>query len=107
MTNELALHRTLYKYCIYIWLIGGDKLLVQLAKWGNSLAIRIPAPYAKAIGASVGGNAELSIEDGRLILRPVPDVPAFDLDVLVSQITDQNRHEEIETGPALGAEFPQ
>ena len=102
----MRVRETAYKYCIDIWLAGDDKLLVQLAKWGNSLAVRIPAPYAKAIGAAAGGNADLSIEDGKLVLKPIPDVPAFDLAVLVDQITDQNRHEEIETGPPLGTEFP-
>jgi hypothetical protein len=28
-----------------------------------------------------------------------------DLDTLVAQITDQNRHPEVETGPAVGREF--
>lgn len=81
-------------------------MLVQLAKWGNSLAVRIPAAYAKAIGASAGGSADLSVEDGRLVLKPVPEVAAFDLQALVAQITDENRHDEIETGPPVGAEFP-
>ena len=80
-------------------------MLVQLAKWGNSLALRIPAAYAKAIGARESGKAELSIEDGRLVLKPIPDVPHFDLDDLVAQITDQNRHQEVETGFPVGAEF--
>jgi antitoxin MazE len=80
-------------------------VLVQLAKWGNSLAVRIPAAYAKEIGASENSQAELSIEDGRLVLAPMRDIPRFDLDTLVAQITDENRHEEIGTGPALGDEF--
>lgn len=80
-------------------------MLVQLAKWGNSLAVRIPAAYAREIGASESSRAELSIEDGRLVLTPVRDIPLFDLDSLVDQITDENRHEEISTGPAVGGEF--
>jgi antitoxin MazE len=80
-------------------------VLVQLAKWGNSLAVRIPAAYAKTIGAREGGKAELSIEDGKLVLKPVPDVPHFDLATLVARITDENRHQEIETGSPVGVEF--
>jgi antitoxin MazE len=79
-------------------------LLVQLAKWGNSLAVRIPATFAKEIGASENSQAELSVEDGCLVLK-VRDAPQFDLDTLVDQITDENRHEEISAGPALGDEF--
>lgn len=80
-------------------------MLVQLAKWGNSLAVRIPAAYAKEIGAAENGKAELSVEDGRLVLTPVRDIPRFDLNALVAQITDENRHQEIGTGPAVGDEF--
>jgi antitoxin MazE len=80
-------------------------MIVQLAKWGNSLAVRIPTAYAKEIGAADNGKAELTVEQGKLILRPLLDVPHFDLDALVAGITDENRHEEVETGGAVGAEF--
>ena len=33
------------------------------------------------------------------------DTPGFDLDALVAQITDENRHKEVRTGPARGNEF--
>lgn len=72
---------------------------------GNSLAVRIPAAYAKAIGAREHGKAELSIEDGRLVLRPVSEVDHYDLDALLAEITDGNRHDEIETGPPVAAEY--
>lgn len=80
-------------------------MLVQLTKWGNSLALRIPAAYAKEIGATANSKAELSVEKGRLVVKPLNEGPAYDLEELVSQITDQNRHEEIDTGPAVGREF--
>lgn len=80
-------------------------MLVQLTKWGNSLAVRIPAVYARQIGVSENSQAELSVADGKLVLTPVRTVQHFDLDVLVSQITDENRHDEVSSGPAVGAEF--
>ena len=80
-------------------------MLVQIARWGNSLAVRIPAAYAKEIGAGENSKAELSVEHGKLVLRPVPDVPHFELDQLLAQITEENRHHEVETGPAVGNEF--
>jgi antitoxin MazE len=78
---------------------------MHFAKWGNSLALRIPAAYAREIGASENGEAELTIEDGKLVVAPLSKAPEYDLDALVAQITDHNRHEEIGTGPALGGEF--
>jgi antitoxin MazE len=78
---------------------------MHFAKWGNSLALRIPAAYAREIGACENGQAELTIEDGKLVVAPLSQTREFDLDMLVAQITDDNRHEEIGTGPALGGEF--
>jgi antitoxin MazE len=80
-------------------------MLVQIAKWGNSLAVRIPAAHAKELGLAVNTKAELSVQNGKLVLTPLDEVPSFDLDALVAQITDENRHAEIETGPAVGEEF--
>lgn len=50
------------------------RLLVS--KWGNSLAVRLPAEAAKAIGVGEGDalTAEVSA-DGRLILAPEGRVP--------------------------------
>lgn len=78
---------------------------MHFAKWGNSLALRIPAAFARQIGALENGRAELTVENGKLVVAPIEPHPEFDLDVLVAQITDDNRHDEIGTGPALGGEF--
>ena len=80
-------------------------MLMHFAKWGNSLALRIPAAYARQIGACENGRAELTVENGKLVVAPIEPNPEFDLDALVAQITDNNRHDEIGTGPALGGEF--
>ena len=79
--------------------------VIHFAKWGNSLALRIPAVYAKEIGACENGTAEVTIEDRKLIVRPIEQTPGFDLDSLVAQITPDNRHEEIGTGSAVGNEI--
>jgi len=80
-------------------------VLVQIAKWGNSLAIRIPAAHAKEIGLSENVKAELFVRDGKLILAPLEANPSFNLEDLITGITDANRHEEIDTGTAAGHEF--
>jgi antitoxin MazE len=78
---------------------------VKLAKWGNSLAVRIPAGHAQEIGLAENGEAEMSVHEGKLVLAPAETIPVFDLDALVAQITDSNRHDEVNTGPAVGPEF--
>ena len=44
---------------------------LQIAKWGNSLAVRIPADYVRQIGVKEGDQLEAHLGvDGALNLRP-------------------------------------
>ena len=44
---------------------------LQIVKWGNSLAVRIPADYVRQIGVKEGDQLEAHIgADGALNLRP-------------------------------------
>jgi antitoxin MazE len=79
-------------------------MVVQFARWGNSIALRIPTAYARDIGAGVGVSAEVSVEGGKLVVAPV-EVPTYDLAELVAGITDENRHGEISGHYAVGEEF--
>ena len=49
----------------------GLRMELMVSKWGNSLAVRLPAESAKKIGVSEGDTliAEVSA-DGRLVLAP-------------------------------------
>lgn len=38
---------------------------MQVAKWGNSLAVRIPASVVEALELKEGDEIEIRIEDGR------------------------------------------
>lgn len=45
---------------------------LRIAKWGNSLALRIPADYIRHIGIKEGDSVEASLTaDGGLSIRPV------------------------------------
>jgi antitoxin MazE len=45
---------------------------LQVAKWGNSLAVRIPAEYVRSIGIKEGDSLEARLTtDGGLSLRSV------------------------------------
>lgn len=80
-------------------------MILHFAKWGNSLALRIPASYAKDLGIAEGAGADVRIEDGRLVATPVPDVPVYDLDDLLDAVGDDTIHPEVRTGAAVGEEF--
>lgn len=44
---------------------------LQIAKWGNSLALRIPAEYVRSAGIKEGDRVEACLTvDGGLTIRP-------------------------------------
>lgn len=75
----------------------------KIAKWGNSLALRVPQPFAEEVGLEDGSEVDLALEDGRLVLTP-QNGRKWTLERLVERITPDNRHDEVETGPATGSE---
>ena len=77
-------------------------LQTQIQKWGNSLAIRIPKPLAVEVGLEQNSTVTVSIVDGKLVLEPVK--PDYTLTELLSQVTPENLHQEVETGAAVGNE---
>ena len=76
---------------------------VQVQKWGNSLALRIPSSFAKESHIEKGSEVELSLEAGKIVVIPVKK-PVFILDDLLSGVTEDNLHSEVETGPPVGKE---
>jgi len=75
----------------------------RVQKWGNSLALRIPKPFATEIGLQRNSAVEVSLVNGRLVIVPIIE-PALTLEELLAQVTDENLHSEVEIGPAVGNE---
>ena len=45
---------------------------LQISKWGNSLAVRIPADYVRQLGVKAGDRLSATVgADGALNLRPL------------------------------------
>lgn len=76
---------------------------VQIQKWGNSLALRIPKSFAVESKIEQGSTVEVSLESGRIIVFPVVE-PEFSLDDLLAQVTAENLHGEVDTGNSVGKE---
>lgn len=74
-----------------------------IQKWGNSLAVRIPKAFVKEANVAYGTTVNLSIDDGRIVIDPHPR-PAYRLEDLLRNVTQQNIHTEIEIGDAVGRE---
>ena len=59
---------------------------LQVSKWGNSLAVRLPANYAKLSGVSSGDYLEATITaSGEMHL--VPAAPAADKSALLKKLS--------------------
>jgi antitoxin MazE len=80
-------------------------MIASIAKWGNSLALRIPTAFAREIHVREGISVDISVSDGALLVRPVVDRHVYDLDALLGEITEDNRHGEIAVGRPVGNEF--
>jgi antitoxin MazE len=75
-----------------------------VAKWGNSLAVRIPQHLAKEIELIAGGEIEISTIDGNLVIKPRKQ-KQYSLEQLIAGITPANCHGSIDTGLSVGAEI--
>jgi antitoxin MazE len=75
---------------------------IQVGKWGNSLAVRIPGTYAKELDLEEGAEVEVTRVDGGLLLRPRKH--AYKLEDLLAQIKPETIHGETDWGPAVGGE---
>jgi antitoxin MazE len=73
-----------------------------VAKWGNSLALRIPTAFAREIDATEGTEVELSVTRGKLVVAPARRT--YVLEDLIDGITPKNLHAETGWGKARGRE---
>ena len=76
---------------------------VQIQKWGNSLAFRIPRTFAKEAHMNQGTTVDLEIKEGNLIVSPLKKKTS--LKDLLMKITESNIHREIDFGVSQGQEL--
>jgi antitoxin MazE len=74
----------------------------QIAKWGNSLGLRLPKSVALEAQVDDGDTVDVSVKNGAIVIRP--SRPVYALDQLVARITPRNRHDESDWGPPVGHE---
>ena len=76
---------------------------VQVQKWGNSLALRIPKPFAEEAAVKEGTVMDLSLARGKLVAVPIGKRKPT-LGQLLRKVTRKNLHAEIDSGGAVGRE---
>lgn len=75
----------------------------RVQRWGNSLALRIPKLLAEEAGLKDNSPVQLALRDKLLVIVPIRK-PDISLDALLAQVTTNNLHSEVQTGPAVGGE---
>lgn len=60
--------------CVYLFIHIGENMLkkaiLSVQKWGNSLAVRIPATIARSVHFHIGTQVELSVDKENVIVKP-------------------------------------
>ena len=76
----------------------------KVLRWGNSLAVRLPLPFARSARLEEGASVVIAVDQGRIVISRAPE-PAPSLDDLVARITPDNLHTETRTGGPVGNEW--
>ena len=76
---------------------------VQVSRWGNSLALRIPKDIAIRAGLREGTRVEIQIEGDRIIIAPAQ--PRYVLAELLKGMTPEAMREAFDWGPDTGREI--
>ena len=74
-----------------------------IRKWGNSLAVRLPMPVINAVHFRLEQKVDISVKDGRIIIEPLHK-PTYSLDELLTGMTAENGHGEVDFGKPAGKE---
>lgn len=72
----------------------------HVAKWGDSLAVRIPGPIAEQWGVQEGSAIEMTPRGDQVVMRK----RSYLLDDMLSGVNAGNLHPERDAGPARGGE---
>ena len=75
---------------------------VQVVKWGNSHAVRLPKRVLEQAQLRDGDELDVRVEKDHIVLEPAS--PRLTLRDLVSRITPRNRHGEQDWGKPVGRE---
>ena len=77
-------------------------MTTELQRLGDELIVKLPAQAVHSLDLHEGSRLDVTADHGKLVLTPSEAHPT--LDALISRITPENRHDEIDWGPAVGKE---
>lgn len=81
----------------------------KIAKWGNSLALRLPKQLVDELGLKPGSTVDLEKDGSRLAIETVPQrkIPYYRLEDLLAQIKPGTKPPPFEDWGILPSEWPQ
>ena len=77
--------------------------MATIQKWGNSLAVRIPAALASQLDVAEGAHVQLEVRDGEFIVRPLAR-RRLKLKDLLADCQPSQLHGETNFGSDVGRE---
>lgn len=80
---------------------------IEMGKWGNSAAFRVPAELVRQSGMTVGSKMEIVFEDGALKIKPLKQkiTRAERYARIIASIEKYGPGEEMDWGPDVGNEI--
>jgi antitoxin MazE len=79
---------------------------VRIARWGNSLAVRLPKGIAEDLGLTEGQPVDIAVDNGAVSLRPRRgQVRLSELIAEARRLGPAARPEIVDWGPDVGAEI--
>ncbi len=75
----------------------------KIQMWGNSLALRIPKPFAIEAGLDRDTAVEISFKQGKLVISKATQ-DEYSLTELLNGINSENIHHEVDFGISVGNE---
>ncbi|QJE74766.1 AbrB/MazE/SpoVT family DNA-binding domain-containing protein [Aerophototrophica crusticola] len=75
---------------------------VQVARWGNSLGVRVPRDIASAVGLAEGSRVDMVVEDGRIVISTPK--PRYALADLLAGMTPEAMGDAFDWGDDQGRE---
>lgn len=79
-------------------------LETTIARWGNSLGVRLPKATADTVGLKAGDVVCIETTENGVCFRKVQKRPNYFLNDLLRQVTEENKHSAVDWGEPKGRE---
>lgn len=76
----------------------------RMRQWGNSVGVRIPAGILAELHLTAERRVDIRAEAGKIIIEPIVETRPT-LEQLLSKVTPENLHGEVDFGRPVGKEL--